>query len=660
MASLQKLWREHVVAARAQTLLDLAATDASSVAVLIGTPPNDRVIRDLERDALDRGYPVTTVSVEDHPLHRLHVLLKHLAADLRLPDVRGRAPHGLAGALEAFRREHGHEAVERFHEFADADGLTGELRVLAAEALEPEGASRPLLRWLAGARLSRAHSDMGLRPIVPRTAKSALLQLTRFLRVLGYPGLRVILRDAESLVDLSPGRREVAYTVLRELVDNADSPRGMVATEVLLIGGRALLDRKASLYAHPALASRLLADELIGPPLPHRPMELLDPPEDETPKSIGPAPTPRAPEPGRANALRAQLRIAQGLPPVGGVEALSVGLNQIDARLSRLFGRASHDASVVALLVGDYGTGKTHHLMHLESRALADRRPVFHLSVERLDEDLGNPQRHLRRLLELGVLPGRRHSGPFERLEGWLASRKRRRNLREALVSIAESEIPAAWAAERCLEGSPDDELDATHVRTILTGTDLEFLNSAPRHRREAYDRLQLWLELLARFEDCAGPVIVLDEAENLYRTGVSRTDRRTALRSLSFYCGGSLPGACVVLAVTPDTLEHLREEADALLDEIDEQASRLPEEDPWMLRRRLQGRPITITRLRKADLEELARHAHSLGRRARGAVPDPTWEEDLQEILKAAATPRQLVRMVAMRSERISWHGTP
>lgn len=660
MASLEKLWREHVVAARAQTLLDLAATDGSSVAVLVGTPPNEKIIHDLERDALGRGYPVATVSVEEHPLHRLHVLLKHLAADLRLPDVRGRAPHGLTGALEAFRREHGDESVERFHEFADADGLTGELRVLAAEALEPEGTARPLVRWLRGGQVSRRHLDMGLRPIVPRTAKAALIQLTRFLRVLGYPGLRIVLKDAESLVELSPGRREVAYTVLRELVDNADSPRGMVATEVLLVGGRALLDRKASLYAHPALASRLLSDELIGPPLPHRPLELLDPPEDETPASLGPAPTPRPPEPGRGNALRAQLRIAQGLPPVGGVEALSVGLEQIDARLSRLFGHAGRDASVVALLVGDYGTGKTHHLMHLESRALADRRPVFHLSVERLDEDLGNPQRHLRRLLELGVLPGRRHAGPFERLEGWLASRRRRRELREALVSIADSDIPAAWAAERCLEGSPEDDLDPIHVRTILTGADLEFLNAAPRHRREAYDRLQLWLELLARFEDCAGPVIILDEAENLYRTGVSRVERRTALRSLSFYCGGSLPGACVVLAVTPDTLEHLREEAEMLLDELDEQASRLPEEDPWMLRRRLQARPITITKLRKADLEELARRAHTLGRRARGAVPDPTWEEDLQTILREAKTPRQLVRMVAMRTERLAWHGTP
>ena len=85
--------------------------------------------------------------------------------------------------------------------------------------------------------------------------------------------------------------------------------------------------------------------------------------------------------------------------------------------------------------------------------------------------------------------------------------------------------------------------------------------------------------------------MIILDEAENLYRAGVSRSERRTALRSLSFYCGGSLARACVILAVTPSTLEMLREEADELLDEIEGQATLLPSEDIAMFRHRLCGR---------------------------------------------------------------------
>ena len=81
-------------------------------------------------------------------------------------------------------------------------------------------------------------------------------------------------------------------------------------------------------------------------------------------------------------------------------------------------------------------------------------------------------------------------------------------------------------------------------------------------YRKDAYARLQLWLDLLARLEGCEGPVLIVDEAENLYRMGVSRSERRTALRSLAHYCGGALPRATVILAVTPDTLTALRDEA--------------------------------------------------------------------------------------------------
>ncbi|MEM9070610.1 MAG: BREX system ATP-binding domain-containing protein [Myxococcota bacterium] len=659
MASVDKLWREHVVAARGQTLEDLAATDAANVAVLIGEE-SERLIRDLQRDALARRYPVSIVSLAEYPLSALDEVLREVAQNLRLPDVRGVAKHGLGSALSAFVREHGTASVERFDEFASADGLSGELRHLARQAIEEEGSEKPIIRWIRGRALTRTQERAGLRPLDSRTAKSTLVQFTRLLRTLGYPGTRLVFADAESLVDLSPGKREVAYTVLRELVDNADSPRGMIAAEVLLIGGPGLLDRKASIYSHPALASRLLSDVLIGPPQPHRPLELLEPPEDESRDTLGAPPRTQPVPEGRVSPLRAQLRIAQGLPPLDGIESLSVGMDQIDARLNRLFTHAAHDASVFALLVGDYGTGKTHHLMHLESRALADQRPVFHLSVERLDEDLGNPQRHLRRLLEQGVLPGRRHTGPFERLDGWLSRRSKRRELLALLWEIAESDREASVAASLALGESTETELDTDSVWEVLTTRDLEHRSSAPRHRRDAYNRLHLWLELLARLEGCEGPVIILDEAENLYRTGVSRRERRTAMRSLAFYCGGSLSRACVVLAVTPDTLEMLREEADELLDEIDEQVSSLAEEDPSMLRRRLRARPITISRLRKADLEELARRAYKLGRRARGAVPDPSWEDDLQTILRASATPREVVRMVAMRTERLAWSGVP
>jgi hypothetical protein len=151
--------------------------------------------------------------------------------------------------------------------------------------------------------------------------------------------------------------------------------------------------------------------------------------------------------------------------------------------------------------------------------------------------------------------------------------------------------------------------------------------------------------------------VLILDEAENLYRVGVSRTERRTALRSLAHYCGGALPRATVVLAVTPDTLEALREEAGALLDEIEEQASLLPSEDVAMLRRRLlRARPIRVKKLGPSDLEALAEQARSVARNVRGKHVDRRIGAFLERAVKDSDTPRDLLRRVMLREERIAW----
>ena len=54
-----------------------------------------------------------------------------------------------------------------------------------------------------------------------------------------------------------------------------------------------------------------------------------------------------------------------------------------------------------------------------------------------------------------------------------------------------------------------------------------------------------------ARARATLRPRATIDESENLYRGGTTQAERRTALRSLSFYCGGTLPSACVILAIT-------------------------------------------------------------------------------------------------------------
>src|SRR5258708_7031401 len=261
-------------------------------------------------------------------------------------------------------------------------------------------------------------------------------------------------------------------------------------------------------------------------------------PDDPT-APLPPVPKPYETSERHASQLAALVRIMQGLPPLEAIPGLTVGMEEVDGRIAQLFETASNDGSVFAVLLGEYGAGKTHHLLHLEARALAEGRPVLRLAVERLDEDLGNPQRHLRRLIESATFPGKRPVGFLERLDGWLAKPAARKRLRQALDAVFEARDETARPAARAIAGAPDDEVDDDAVREIFGALDLVDKPSSPSYRKDAYARLHLWLDVLERLEGCAGPVLILDEAENLYRVGVSRAERRTALRSLAHYCGG-------------------------------------------------------------------------------------------------------------------------
>lgn len=645
-------WLAHVVRARAQSLDDLTVAQMAGVAVLVGQDRGEAAAR-LVDDALARGHAVATVSLATEALSELDAVVRALASSLQLPKIDAGRRHGVVAALDAFVERHKGKAEERFEERADEEALAGELRQLAADYLAQASGrttARRLTAWLGGKDVTA--EEGALRPLSPRTAKRAMAQLTRLARVLGARGTRILLTDAEALVDLPAGRRDVAYTVLRELIDNADGDTGAIACEILVLGGPGLLERKAAISAHEALATRLLLPTTEALPLPHATAMLLEPPEE---LELPPLPELAPVEVRSAPALRSLLRLSQGLPPLDAGPELTIGMEAIDARLDALFEHTQHDGSVFAVLSGEYGSGKTHQLLHLESRALTDERPVFRLAVERLDEDLGNPQRHLRRLLEGATLPLRRKSTPLDRLEAWVATAAARKRLAAALRDVVAEQNDASRAAERIASLSERDEdgVDPDAVVEVLGALDLIDKPGAPTYRKDAYARLHLWLELLRRLEGCEGPVIVLDEAENLYRAGVSRPERRTALRSLAFYCGGAIPRACVVLAVTPDTLVSLRDEAGELLDEIEEQTSLLPSEDVALLRRRLlRSRPLTVNKLSRDDLRTLATRVRKLHRSVRGPTKDAGWEAFLDEAVAGAATPRELLRQVTLRCE--------
>ncbi len=649
-------WFDHIVASRLQTIRDVAVARMGTVAVIAGDGDATPLIDALVDSALADGFGVATASLAEHGLQDLHAVVSALAASMRAPRVDAGRRHGVIAALDAFASAHGRSAEALFEEGADEEAVGRELSLLAREYIASAsgtGPARKLQAWLGGRNIARETDE--LRPLSARTARRALADLTRLVRALGHRGTRFVLRDAEALIDLSPGRRDVAYTVLREIIDNADGGHGVVACETLLVGTRDLDRRVHSLFDHPALATRIVADLPPGPPIPHQTWIALSPDDPAAP--LPPVPKPYETSERHASQLAALVRITQGLPPIEAIPNLTVGMEEVDGRIAQLFETASNDGSVFAVLLGDYGAGKTHHLLHLEARALADMRPVLRLAVERLDEDLGNPQRHLRRLIESAKFPGKRPMGFLERLDAWLAKPAARKRLRHALDADIDARDETARPAARAVAGAPDDDVADDAVREIFGAIDLIDKPSSPSYRKDAYARLHLWLDVLERLEGCAGPVLILDEAENLYRVGVSRTERRTALRSLAHYCGGALPRATVVLAVTPDTLEALREEAGALLDEIEEQATLLPSEDVAMLRRRLlRARPIRVKKLGPSELEALAEQARSVARNVRGKHVDRRIGAFLERAVKDSDTPRDLLRRVMLREERIAW----
>lgn len=633
----------------AQALADVSVADCADVVFV--RAPSPALVDAWCADALGAGFAVARASLAEHPFDLLDGLVRAIAGRL---EVRAPAAVGWVPLLGRFAREHGDEALALFDADVAARGVAGDLitlsRAVIAAPTSVRREERELAAWLAGTSLKRVSSSTVAMPLTLRTARRALVELTALVRILGHAGTFIVFEEGETLARLPAARRRAAYTVLRELIDDGDGGRGLASARMVVCGGDALFEGARSMAELEPLAQRIgLARP--GAAVPHAPLfDAREPPTG--------APT----QPTRsehADALRAVIRISHGLPPVEAIRDASVGQEQIDRRIDGLFAHASMDSSVFAMFVGRYGDGKTHLLLHLAARALAERRPVFRLSLETLDADLGNPQRHLRRLLALSTLPVAGRPSALERLVAWTRSARDRERLIAAISAVAtrSSEL-AADAAERLAARLRRARDSVATLESFLSGADLASKAPSAAYRRDAYGRLLLWLELLAELDACAGPVLLVDEAENLYG-GVSRPERRTALRSLAFYCGGALPRAVVVVAMTPSTYAALRTEAVPLLAEIATQKTVLSVEDALMLQRRFARiEPFEVPALSDSSLAELCERTRALHARARGAQHDPGWAQFVSSLVAERPSPRALVHSVIDRLEQSWWTG--
>lgn len=659
------LWQQALIRASLQGLEDVATADYAEVLFARSRRPSiaGTFFDQLGEAALARGFAVARVSVlEERAFDTLDGLVRNLLLSLRGPGMPSRA-RGWAAVLDRFAAAHASsaEAVAAFDRGASRYGAAGDLSVLSREYLDasprPARALARLDAWLSGTELTRVEGRVtALTSLTSATARRALGEFTRLLRALGHHGLVMIFEGAEVLTRLSPARRDGSFTVLRELIDNADGGRGLVAAQLWVSGTAALFDGPRAITSFRPLATRVLVTSTFDGtfPPPHRALVDLTPVGDWDPAGL--LPVVRPPVRDVASALRAVMRASHGLPPADPEVSMSVGHERIDATITELFHHAALESSVFALVTGVYGAGKSHLLMHLTARALAEKRPVFRLAMEHLDADLGNPQRHLRRMLDQAVLPLPSAPSALDRLVAWTRSSVGVHDLLTALEDIAAVGGDAAVPARKALSRASRQAGAGVALESFLGASDLAARVGTSAYRRDAYQRLQLWLELLARMDGCRNPMILIDEAENLYR-GLDRAQRRAALRSLSFYCGGTLPGSCVVLAITPDALTSLRQEAGELLDDVAEQRTVLPSEDAAMLRRRINfTRPVEVPELDAGQRVVLAFRVRATHTRVRGEVDDPRWASWVTGALADAATPRELVRRVIDRLEGLWW----
>lgn len=639
-----------------QALLDLEQCGAASVTLTQCSSANQEksLARELGKRARQRGWVTAQLDLGELGLDALHELIAELIDALVLPgDTRA---GGVLRLLDEYHRQHGRRTLERFDAAAEEEGASGDLTTLCRAYLAAEDdASREVKAfdaWAAGVEL-KGRAAAGVRAALgPQNAQRVFGELTRLVRALGCNGLLVLLHGGGSVARRTARQREKFYTVLRELVDNFDTGQGAVCSRIVITGDERLFSGPRSIRSLTPLLTRLEVASPAEPPPPHRSWtQLISEPFEYVHRRI------QAARDAKPSTLRSLVRISQGLPPTEAVTAMSVGHERIDRSIDRLFAHSEMAGSVFQVLVGEYGSGKTHLLMHLAERALSQGHPVFWLNLERMNLDLGNPQRHLARLLEHSVLPRRNRPSALQRASVWTRSPAKLRALRAALEEVAESPSEESSVAKKALliAGSAKDAGRA--LENFLRAEDLAKKSSAPAYRQEAYRRLLLWLELLRRLEGCSGPVLLIDEAENLYTTGLSHAGRRSALRTLSVYCGGVLPSACVILAMTPPAFTELRKEAGALLNELKDVASTLSCEDAALFKRRL-GRlePEAVPAFTKPMRLELAERVRSAHRAVRGAVEVPHWEALVREATRTTQSPRALVRRLIDELESAWW----
>ena len=229
------------VRAREQALTDLAFSGGTEVVFVRHDLPS--LGTSFVAEVLERAGKLGFLAAEvplfgDRGFDALDSLVRAIARNIAAP---GRETlRGLVALLEAFAEKRQKTAAEVFETRVELEGARGDLTELCRSYLAartgPKRQAQRIDRWLSGTEIRRSEAA-DVEPVgalSPRTAKRTLAELSRLVRALGHEGMLLIFSGGEVLARLPEARRRNTYTVLRELIDNVDGGRGLVATEILV------------------------------------------------------------------------------------------------------------------------------------------------------------------------------------------------------------------------------------------------------------------------------------------------------------------------------------------------------------------------------------------------------------------------------------------
>ena len=259
-----------------------------------------------------------------------------------------------------------------------------------------------------------------------------------------------------------------------------------------------------------------------------------------------------APAGGDAMTLQLLEALRLGTVPAAGLELYTVGrgaeLAAVDADLER----CRTEGGAARVVLGDYGSGKTHLLECIAARAREAGFVVGRTALDPVDVPASNPRRVYRALMrELwhpspetgrGVMPLLEQAREHEIADLRFRVEARHPYLTPALDVFEDLDLEAAGPLCDWLEGAPQDHTPVINRRYRLYGERALPAMMDYRPWAHIYANLVSGLAALAHAVDHAGLVLLLDEGE-LFRV-LTAENRSFAQRLFRALMAAALPAA--------------------------------------------------------------------------------------------------------------------